>query len=130
MIARSLETRIVKLEASRRRPNELLVVWRRPGGDVKAAVSEAKFFPGDRVICLEFFGEGPLPAPRWHDKGLNFSGVEDDYLERAINRRIESHEENGGQREPGFAELPHFPADRVRELSNNDLLYAIFGVAT
>ena len=90
MIARSLETRIVKLEASRRRPNELLVVWRRPGGDVKAAVSEAKFAPGDRVICLEWFGDGPLPAPRWHDKGLNFSGVEDDYLERAITRRIES----------------------------------------
>ena len=67
--------------------------------------------------------------PLWHDKGLKFSGVEDDYLERAINRRIESREE-GHQREPGFAELPHFRADRMCELSNNDLLYAIFGVAT
>ena len=130
MIARSLETRVAKLEASRRRPNELLVVWRRPGGDVKAAVSEAKFAPGDRVICLEWFDDGPLPAPRWHDKGLNFSGIEDEYLERAINRRIESREENDHQRDPGFAELPHFPADRMHELSNNDLLYGIFGVAT
>jgi len=129
MTARSLEGRIAKLEASRRRPNELLVVWRRPGGDVKAAVSDAKFAPGDRVICLEWFGDGPLPAPRWHDKGLNFSGVEDGYLERAINQRKERWE-NDGQREPGFADLPHFPAGRVRELSNNDLLYAIFGVAT
>ena len=129
MTARSLETRIVKLEASRRRPDELLVVWRRPGGDVKAAVSEAKFVRGDRVICMEWFGDGPLPAPRWHDNGLNFSGVEDGYLERAINQRKERWEKDG-QRELGFAELPHFPADRVRELSNNDLLYAIFGVAT
>ena len=110
MIARNLETRIVKLEASRRRPGELLVVWRRPGGDVKAAVSEAKFVRGDRVICLEWFVDGPLPAPRWHEKGLNFSGVEDGYLEQAITRRIESRESDH-QREPGFAELPHFPAD-------------------
>ena len=93
MTTRSLKTRIVKLEASRRRPNELLVVWRRPGGDVRAAVSDAKFAPGDRVICLEWFGDGLLPAPQWHDKGLKFSGVEDDYLERAINRRRESRED-------------------------------------
>ena len=32
MIARNLKTRIVKLEASRRRPDELLLVWRRPNG--------------------------------------------------------------------------------------------------
>ena len=129
MTVRSLKTRIVKLEASRWRPNELLVVWRRPGGDVKAAVSDAKFAPGDRVICFDWFGDGLLPAPQWHDKGLKFSGVEDDYLERAINRRIESRK-NGHQREPGFAELPHFPADRIRELSNNALLHMLFGVAT
>jgi hypothetical protein len=129
MIARNLETRIKKLEASRRRPNELLVVWRRPGGDVRAAAREAEFAPGDRVICLEWFGDGPLPAPRWHDKGLKLSGVEDDYLQRALTRRTESRDD-GHQREPGFAELPHFPADRMRELSNNDLLYMIFGVET
>ena len=130
MIARSLETRIVKLEASRRRPNEMLVVWRRPGGDVRAAVSEAKFAPGDRVICLEWFGDGPLPAPRWHSKGLELSAIENEYLKRAIDRRIESREEEDHQREPGFAEFPNFPADRIRELSNNDLLHMLFGVAT
>ena len=130
MTVRSLETRIVKLEAGRRRPNEMLVVWRRPGGDVRAAASEAKFAPGDRVICLEWFGDDPLPAPRWHSKGLELSAIEDGYLKRAINRRIESREEGGHQREPGFAEFPHFPADRVPELSNNDLLHMIFGVAT
>ena len=129
MIARSLETRIVKLEASRRRPNELLVVWRRPGGDVKAAASEAKYAPGDRVIVLTWFRDGPLPAPRWHSKSLRFSGIEDECLEMLMNLWRDSCEE-GAPREPGFAELPHFPADRIRELSNNDLLHALFGVAT
>ena len=130
MTARSFETRVLKLEASRQRPNEMLVVWRRPGGDVKAAASEANFAPGDRVICLEWFGDGPLPAPRWHSRGFKLDSIEHEYLYRAIDQRIESREEDGGQREPGFAELPHFPADRMCELSNNDLLYAIFGVAT
>jgi hypothetical protein len=130
MIARNLETRIKKLESSRRRPNELLVVWRRPGGDVRAAVSEAEFAPGDRVICMEWFGDGPLPAPRWHDKGLKLSGVEDEYLELAINLRIESRKEGGHQREPGFAEFPHFPADRMHELSTSHLLHMLFGVET
>ena len=32
--------------------------------------------------------------------------------------------------EPDFAEFPNFPADRVRELSNSDLLHMLFGVAT
>jgi hypothetical protein len=91
---------------------------------------EAKFTPGDRVICLEWFGDGPLPAPRWHGKRSEFSGIEDEYLERAITRRIESRGANDHQREPGFADLPHFPADRVHELSNNDLLHMLFGVAT
>ena len=83
MIARSLETRLVKLEVSRRRPNELLVVWRRPGNDVMAAASEAKFAPGDRVIVLEWFGDGPLPEPRWHDKGFKLDSIEHEYLYRA-----------------------------------------------
>ena len=130
MIARSLETRIVKLEASRRRPNELLVVWRRPGGDVKAAVSEAKFAPGDRVICLEWFGDGPLPAPRWHDKGLKFSGVEDDYLERAINRRIESRKKTATS---VSRDSQNFLTSRPIECANCPTTICctlIFGVAT
>ena len=130
MTVRTLETRIVKLEASRRRPNEMLVVWRRPGGDVRAAASEANFAPGDRVLALEWFGDGPLPAPRWHSKGLELSAIEHEYLYRAVRQRVEDREENGREREPGFAEPPHFPADRIRELSYSDLLYRIFGVAT
>ena len=63
-------------------------------------------------------------------QSLGISAIENEYVERAITRRKESREEGGHQREPGLAELPHFPADRMHELSNNDLLYMIFGVAT
>jgi hypothetical protein len=131
MTARSLETRITKLEISRKRPNEMLVVWRRPGGDVRAAASEAQFAPGDRVICLEWFGDGPLPLPRWHSKGLELSDVEREYLIRAVRQRAEGSEDgHQRQREPGFADPPYFPGDRVRELPFSDLVHMIFGVAT
>jgi hypothetical protein len=70
MTVRSLESRIVKLEAGRQRPNEVLLVWRRPDADIKAATSGTKFAPGDRVICAEWFGDGPLPAPRWYREWL------------------------------------------------------------
>ena len=130
MTVRSLEARVGKLEFLRRRPDELLVVWRRPGGDITEALGGASFAKGDRVICIEWFGDDPLPEPRWHSKFLKFSDVEDGYVERAINRLIESHGGGDHQRDPGFAELPHFPADRMCELSDNDLMYAIFGVAT
>jgi hypothetical protein len=63
------------------------------------------------------------------EKCLVWRFLLDRYLERSITRRTKSRED-GHQREPGFAELPHFPADRVLELSNNDLLHMIFGVET
>ena len=34
------------------------------------------------------------------------------------------------QHDPGFADFPHFPAERIRELSGDDLLHMLFGVAT
>ena len=131
MTVRSLEARVGKLEVLRRRPDELLVVWRRSGGDITEALRGASFAKGDRVICIEWFGDGPLPEPRWHSKFSKFSDVEDGYVEWVIDRLIEnSREGNHRQRDPRFVELPHFPANRMCELSDNDLMYAIFGVAT
>ena len=130
MIVRNLKTRIMKLELSRRRPNEFLLVWRRPNGEVKAAASEAKFAPGDRVICLEWFGDGPLPAPRWHGKRSEFSIIETEYIDRCLARVLSRAEEGVCQRDPGFADFPHVPAERIRELHDNDLLHLLFGVTT
>lgn len=126
MIGRNLSSRIIKLEARRQRPNEILLVWRRPDADVKAAASATKFAPGDRVICLEWFGDDALPAPKWHRERLSseLGAVENQYLTRSLERVGDDR-----PRDPGFAELPPVSATRARELADNDLLHLVFGVA-
>jgi hypothetical protein len=116
------------LEARRHRPNEVLLIWRRPDGDVKATTNEAKFAPGDRVICLEWFGDGPLPAPRWFRKRLSseLGAAENEYLTRSLNRMVEG----GCSRDSGFANTPPVSELRLHELADNDLLHLVFGVAT
>jgi IS5 family transposase len=70
---------------------------------------------------------------RWvHDPYFQFFTGEEFFQHAFPHERSDlSHwREDGHQREPGFAEFPNFPADRVRELSNSDLLHMLFGVAT
>jgi hypothetical protein len=128
MMGKNVAARIVKLEARRQRPNEILLIWRRPDADVKAAASGAKFAPGDRVICLEWFGAAPMPAPRWHRERLSsdLGAIEDEYLTRSLDRVVEG----GRPRDPGFVDFPPVSEQRARELADNDLLHMIFGVAT
>jgi hypothetical protein len=59
MIARNLETRIVKLEGSRRRADEIFVIWREAGGEVASAIAAADLAVGDEAICAEWFGDSP-----------------------------------------------------------------------
>jgi hypothetical protein len=127
MTGKNVVARIIKLEARRQRPNEILLVWRLPDADVQAAVSGAKFAPGDRVICLEWFGDGPRPAPKWYRDRLSseLGAVENEYLTRSLERVSDDR-----PRDPGFAAIPPLPANRVCELADNDLLHMIFGVGT
>jgi hypothetical protein len=92
------------------------------------STSGAKFAPGDRVICVEWFGEGTPPAPRWYSQRLSseLGAVESEYLMRSLKRV----KEGDRPRDPGFAELPLVSAHRARELADNDLLYMLFGVKT
>jgi hypothetical protein len=46
----SMKTRVAKLEAKRRRDDELLIVWRQPDGDIGKALEGVNFAPGDKVI--------------------------------------------------------------------------------
>ena len=55
MTARSLKTRIAKLEESRKRIDEMLVVWRLPSADIESALAGARYVPGDRVICMDCY---------------------------------------------------------------------------
>jgi len=127
MIARNLESRIVRLEVSRRRPDEILLIWRRPGDEVKTAAADGKFAAGDRVVCLEWFGKGIPPAPRWYAERLSseLGAIENEFLTRSLDRVLEG----GRPRDPGFLDPP-VSEQRARELADNDLLHMIFGVAT
>jgi hypothetical protein len=49
MMGKNVAARIVKLEARRQRPNEILLVWRRPDTDVRSATSGTMVSPADIV---------------------------------------------------------------------------------
>jgi hypothetical protein len=72
MTVHNLESRILKLETRTARPGEMLVVWRKPGGNVSEALEAATFSNGDKVICAEWFDDDPPPAPRWYGDRLRF----------------------------------------------------------
>ena len=128
---RSLESRIVKLESRTARPDEMLVVWRRPDGSVAEALKDATFAKGDKVICAEWFDGDPLPSPRWYSARPNqlrsaMDQREHDHLERTIDRIAE----RSGQRDESFAPFPRFTQGKAREMSDEELIYALLGVRT
>jgi hypothetical protein len=123
---RSIESRIAKLETNRRRPDEILVVWRWPDSDGAAAVTTAKFAAGDKVICAEWFGEEPLPAPKWYRRVQSeMDSAEYEYVIRSLERLIEAE-----KRDRPFAPVPSVPDHLLVEWSDNDLLHAVLGVET
>jgi hypothetical protein len=127
MIARNLETRIVKLEARRRRPDELMLIWRHPGAAVSKAVADARFAAGDRVICAEWFGKDPMPTPRWFGKRLSseIAAVQYGYVLRALDRLVEAGEPSQGPSLPTSA-----PSGFLAGISDNDLLHMALGIQT
>jgi hypothetical protein len=129
MIARNVESRIVKLEARSARPDEMLVVWRKPGGDVVAALKDATFAKGDKVICAEWFDDSPPPAPRWYGDQLRraMTPAEYEQLNRTIDRVADNHQ---AKRDPGFAAFPSITEDRMKTMKDNDLAHAILGIRT
>jgi len=125
MIARNVESRIVKLEARSARPDEILVIWREPDGDVTAAAAGAPFSAGDKVICAEWFGEMPAPSPRWYRRPRSdMERSEYEYVIRSL-RRVK---DNCGR--AGFAAVPHVASHRLVELTGNELLHIALGVET
>jgi hypothetical protein len=128
---RSLESRIFKLETRTARPDEMLVVWRRPDGSVAEALKDVTFAKGDKVICAEWFDDDPLPSPRWHSArrhqlSSSMGRRKYDHLERTIDRIAE----RSGQRDESFAPFPRFTQGRAKEMSDEGLIYALLGVRT
>ena len=129
MIARNVESRITKLEARSARPDEMLVVWRMPDGDVAEALKGATFAKGDKVICAEWFDNSPPPVPRWYSDQLRraMTPAEYEQLNRTIERVADNHQ---AKRDPGFAPFPSITEDRMKAMTDNELSHAILGVRT
>jgi len=128
MTARNIEARIVKLETSRGRPDEILLVWRKRDGDVAAAVAKAEYAAGDKVICAEWLGDGEMPSPRWYGDRLlsQLDRLEQKYITQSLERLVAAEP----WRDAGFAPIPATPAHRVSELRDNELLHICLGVET
>lgn len=129
MTARNLESRIVKLETGTARPDEMLVVWRKPGGDVAEALKGATFAKGDKVICAEWYDDSPLPAPRWHANRprLSMSALEDEQLHRAMERMAKRPEK---KKPVGYAPIPSITKERMKRMTDAELIHSILGVET
>lgn len=131
MSARNVEARLIKLEARRKRADEILVVWRRPDADVRQALVGAEFEAGDKVICAEWFDDGPVPEPRWYkgqlSSALDTAGWEN--LDRCLGR-IRSRIRDEKPRDPAFAPFALAPTARLGDLTDHQLLHALFGIAT
>jgi hypothetical protein len=130
MIARNLESRLVKLEMRTARPGELLVIWRRPGADICAAVAGQQFASGDKVICPEWLGDAEPPSPKWHRDRLSASMTDREY--DCVMQSIHRVAETGADRrlDAGLVAFPRMSEEAMRAMPDNDLIHAVLGVRT
>lgn len=124
MIARNLETRIVKLEARRRHDDELFLLWRLPGQDQFSAFCEARAAglcqSREMVISVEWQGDGAPPPPRWCRLfPSDLTEVELDYCFRELKRL-----------ETGEGEYSIGADHRLAQLSESELWHMALGVQT
>ncbi len=122
MTARSITTRIEKLEARRRNDDEMLMLWRKPGTEIDAAVLSANkaglFGSGDSVLCGEWYGEGDPPTARWVQRiKSDLTAPEMESLYQTLKNRVVER--------PG-----DMPAPYLGHLSDEALWQRAIGVQT
>lgn len=130
MTTRNLESRLVKLETKTTRPDELLVIWRKPGADICTAVAGQQFASGDKVICPEWIGDADPPSPKWHRDRLSALMTDHEYdcVIRSMQRAAEIDEDE--RSDTGLAPFPRLSEEAMRAMSDNDLIHAVLGVQT
>jgi hypothetical protein len=127
---RSLESRIVKLESRTARPDEMLVVWRRPDGSVAEALKDVTFAKGDKVICAEWFENSPMPAPTWHKGRLRMEIDEREYDQILQSMDRVARLPRAKREMEGFAAFPGVVRKRAEEMTDAELIHALLGVRT
>jgi hypothetical protein len=130
MIARNLESRLVKLETRTTRPNELLVIWRRPGTDIRSAIAGQRFASGDKVICPEWTGDTEKTSPKWHRERLSASMTDQEYdcvMQSML--RVAAIEETDRE-DQGLIAYPRMSKQAMKAMPDNELVHAVMGVQT
>jgi hypothetical protein len=127
---RSLESRIVKLETRTARPDEMLVVWRRPDGSVAEALKDVTFARGDKVICAEWFENSPMPAPTWLKDRLRMEMDEREYDQILQSMDRVARLPRAKRETDGFAAFPSGTLKRAVEMTDAELIHAVLGVRT
>jgi hypothetical protein len=127
---RSLESRIVKLETRTARPDEMLVVWRRPDGSVAEALKDVTFAKGDKVICAEWFENSAMPAPTWRKGRLRMEIDEREYDQILQSMDRVARLPRAKRETDGFAAFPGVVRKRAEEMTDAELIHALLGVQT
>lgn len=130
MTARNLQSRLVKLETRTARPDELLVIWRKPGADVRAAIAGQRFASGDKVICPEWTGDTEPPSQKWHRNRLSASMTdqENDCVMQSMLRVVDIEEFD--RERLGLIAYPRMSEEAMKAMPDNELVHAVMGVQT
>lgn len=130
MTARNLQSRLVKLETRTARPNELLVIWRKPGTDIRTAIAGHRLASGDKVICPEWTGDAEPPPATWHRDRLSASMTDQEYdcvMQSMLRAAAIDETDRAGL---GFIPFPRMSEEAMKAAPDNDLLHAVMGVQT
>jgi hypothetical protein len=108
----NIAARIEKLEARRRTGDEMLMLWRKPGTGIDAAMLSANkaglFVSGDLVLCGEWYGDDDMPSARWVRRIVSdLTPPERESLYQTLKKQISSPARNGSSTDvPHLCDLP------------------------
>lgn len=130
MTARNLQYRLMKLETRTARPDEMLVIWRKPGTDIRTAIAGQRLASGDKVICPEWIGDTEPPLPTWYRDRLSASMTDQEYdsVMQTMLRAVAIDEADRAGL--GLIPFPRMSEESMKAAPDNELLHSVMGVRT